>query len=252
MTRVTWLGYAVYLLLGWTSALVPALVVDIEGSSGRTDAAIELLFVIGTAISRSGGGGADGGVGAIFLDAFPDGRGGALNRLHLLYGIGALLGSAAVGVIVMLDLGWRPLFVGTDGVALALAGAARTLPRGNAAGVRGVDEPSAGPVSTRERSLVPFVWLAISIACYEAAALGVVSWLVRFLSDEPGRVATGALSLFWAGICLVRLAGPWLTRRFPPVGFTVGCIVGASAALTVAVLVPWTPLAIGLFAVTGL
>jgi hypothetical protein len=63
-------------------------------------------------------------------------------------------------------------------------------------------------VSERERSLAPFLWLAVSIACYEAAALGVVSWLVRFLSDEPVRVATGALSLFWAGICVAGSAVP--------------------------------------------
>jgi len=307
MRRVVWLGYAVYLLLGWTSALVPALVFEIEASFGRTDAAIGLLYLAGavlygvgglglgvvaeryganrvlagaltllavgllvqswvslwalfvaaSAVGKGGGGGADAGVGAMFLRAFPVGRGGALSRLHLFYGVGGLLGPAAVGLAVTLDAGWRPIFVGTAVVSLSMAALAATTPESADPG-RPAVEPETdsatdeAPPTEAERSLRPFAWLAVAIACYESAAAGVAGWLVRFLSDESVRLSTGALSLFWAGICLARLGAPWVARRMSTTTFSVASVVGMSVALAAAVLAPSAPLAAALFGLTGL
>jgi fucose permease len=299
--RIAWFGYAVYLLLGWCSVLIPSLIVVVERSFQRTDAAIGLVYLLGAlfhaggalgggflaerlgansvllvalgilaaglfvqgwthtwivflaaaALGQSGSGAANGGVQALILEWFPDSRGGALNRLHLVFGLGALCGPATVGVILSFGLNWRPILMGSGAVVLAIALAVTTLPHGDVGAAPAATPGSIKPVSAQERSLRPFLWLAVSIACYEAATMGVVSWLVRFLSDEPVRLATGALSLYWAGICLVRLAAPWLTPRVPAATLTLACLVGSSIALAAAVLAPWVPLALLLCAVTG-
>jgi FHS family glucose/mannose:H+ symporter-like MFS transporter len=300
MTHVRWFGYTVYLLLGWTSVLVPALILDIEAAFRRTDAAIGLVyllgallhavgalgggvladrigarpmltaallivaagllvqggssvwlvFVVAAAVGQAGFGAANGGIQALFLEVFPGERGGALNRLHLFFALGSLLGPAAVGLADDSGLSWRLVFGASGGVAILLAGSILTLP----SAVRRspvVAASSDEPFQATEQSLRPFLWLAVSIACYEAAALGVTSWLVRFLSDEPMRVATGALSAFWAGVCAIRLIAPWLTARFEAAPFTLACIVGSSVAVAAAVLLPWIPVAVLLFAAAG-
>ena len=295
-------GYGVYLLLGWTSVLVPSLVVSIEDAFGRSDADIGVVYLLGAvlyaagalgggflaerlggrvmltvalvtlvvglvvqgvtslwvlfvaaaALAQFGSGAADAGVGAVFLEIFPESRGGALNLLHLFYGGGALLAPLAVSVIIATDVSWRPVFLASAIVIATLVIAVRFLPSGVS---RASTEPDAaydGAISSRERSLKPFVWLAVSIGCYEAATIGVANWLVRFMSDRPSETATIALSGFWGGVCGVRLVAPWLTRRYSALSFATTCIVLSSLALTAALLVPWTLAAIALFTVTGI
>jgi len=298
--RVAEFGYAVYFLLGWSSVLIPSMVVAIERSFLRTDAAIGLVYLLGAllhaagalsggflaerigarpllvvalgivaaglivqglthtwvlflaaaALGQSGSGAANGGVQALFLELLPESRGGALNRLHLFFGLGALLAPAAVGMTLSLDINWRFALIASGTMLLPLIAAAMTLPQ-----KRGISPPATvaamEPVPIQEGSLRPFLWLAVSIATYEAATIGVTSWLVRFLSDEPVRVATGALSFYWAGICIVRLGAPWLTKRLSATLLTLVCLIGSSIALAAAVLTPWMPLALVLFGVTG-
>jgi MFS family permease len=300
--RTTLFSYAVYLMLGWSSVLVPALIVSIEHSFGRSDSDIGVvylvgallyaggalgggflaerfgarlmlmaalvalglglvvqgwsaawpLFVVAAAIGQCGSGAADGGVQAVILELYPQNRGGVLNLLHLFYGVGALVGPAAVGIVVTTGMNWRVTFFGSGVFVLLLSILVTALPqaRDAVAPTLQVRDDRRVP-SARERSLVAFFWLAVSIACYEAATIGVANWLVRYMSDGSVGLATATLSLFWGGICGVRLVAPWLTKRWSSVGLAVGCILCGSLALGAAVVVQWTPAVVGLFALTG-
>jgi fucose permease len=211
-----------------------------------------VLFVVAAGVGQIGFGAANGGVQALFLGLFTEGRGGALNLLHLMFGVGALLGPAAVSIVLATDADWRLVFIASGAICLGLTTAVLTLPQIDLTSTQSPGEPSStAPILDSERSLSPFIWLAVSIACYEATAIGVASWLVRFLSDESTTVATGALSLFWAGVCAVRLAAPWITRRVAATPLTLACIAGSSLTLAGAVVVPWTPAAVVLFGLTG-
>jgi MFS family permease len=293
-------GYGIYLLLGWTSVLIPALIISIEDGFGRGDADIGavyfvgallngagalgggfiaerlghrhvlvialgaltvglfvqgtadrwLLFIGAVAIGQIGSGAANGGVQAVFMEIFPERRGSALNLLHLFFGAGALLGPVTAGFATTAGISWRALFLGSAFAGLALVAAVRSLP-GPQYSTR-LDDPLVSvPTDRPDRLVAPFIWLAVSIACYEAASMGVASWLVRYLSDDSVRAATTALALFWGGICGIRLAAPVLAPRWSPVSFAAWCIIGSSVTLALAVITPLLPVAIVLFGLTG-
>jgi len=201
-----------------------------------------------------GGGTLDGGMNGLFLDLFPTGRGRAMNLLHLFFSLGALSAPLVVGRLVESGVVWTSLYVATGIVAVAVAVGFGTvaMPYGRrtheAAG-------SADAVGWRTRTRTalagPLILLAIAIALYVAAEVGVSNWLVRFLDPAPLSTATTALSLFWAGLTLGRLVSTRVADRFDHVRFTATAAVMMSVALLAAILVPSLELSIALFALAG-
>jgi fucose permease len=188
----------------------------------------------------------------LVLDLYPHARGGALNRFHFLFSLGALLSPVVVGQLVTAGIPWRAVVL-ASGVGIiafaALFGAAR-MPSGRR--VRAL-VMSPGETFTRaEQSLLPFAGLAIGICCYIAAEMGVSSWLVRSPAGIPVATATVVLSIFWGGSALGRLLSNWIAERLDYGVSTVGCIVLGSGALVAAVLVPLLPLAAALYGLAGL
>jgi fucose permease len=196
-----------------------------------------------------GAGAIDGGVNGLILDLFPEARGRALNTLHLFYSIGALSSPLIVGQLVEAGVPWQSLVLGTAAVTVPVGVlfAVVVLPHGRRAAVERVGEPA------RERVLLswPLVALGIAIACYVASEIGVSSWLVRFLDAAPLALATGALSLFWAGLALGRLVSARFSDRFDHLRLATLSAAVAGAAIIAAVLVPSTGASIALFAVVG-
>jgi fucose permease len=197
-----------------------------------------------------GGGAVDGGVNGLFLDLFRAERGRAMNLLHLFFSLGALSAPLAVGMAVGAGIAWQAILFGSGIAALpvALLFAVVRTPSGRLA--RTGDPPEAS-ATVRSRLSTPLLLLAFAIACYVASEVGVSSWLVRFLEPAPLQVATGALSLFWAGLTLGRLAGARLADRFDHLRFTIGAVGLMSVALVGAILVPPMPVSIALFGLAG-
>ncbi len=298
----TLFGYGAFLVVGWLTVLVPALILSIQDAFGVSDAAMgafyfasalayavgslaggllterlghrtllllsALLLAVGltgqavapswigfllAGVVRSWAAGAiDGGVNALFLALHPEGRGKALNLLHLFFSLGAMLGPLAVGQLVAAGVPWQTIVLGTapSGVVLAAILVTTSLPA--AREVNSGADGTGGELLRAEQSRLPFLGLAIGIGCYVAAEIGVSSWIVRFLSAAPVSIATGALGLFWGGLALGRLLFSWIADRFDPVAFAVACTLAASAALVGAVLSPFLPLAVVLFGLAGL
>ncbi len=98
---------------------------------------------------------------------------------------------------------------------------------------------------------LPLAILGLAIACYVATELGVSSWLVGFLADEPMSVATLGLGLFWLGHASGRLAAVRFADRFDPIRFTTACTMAGGVALAVAVHGPAGAPRILAFALTG-
>ena len=107
-------------------------------------------------------------------------------------------------------------------------------------------------VDRSERSLIPFVGLALAIGFYVAAEVGVSNWLVRLLSSASVVVATSVLSGFWGGLSLGRLLSRWVAERLDYYTFTIGCIILASVALAGAVFSPWLAVSAVLFVLSGM
>ena len=211
-----------------------------------------LGFLLAALVVNAGAGAIDGGVNALVLDLYPHARGGALNRFHFSFSLGALVSPVVVGQLVAAGLPWRAVVLASGAGIVAFAGlfGAARLPSGRR--VR-VPVMSPGETFTRaEQSLLPFAGLAIGICCYIAAEMGVSSWLVKSLAGVPVATATAVLSIFWGGSALGRLLSNWIAERLHYGVFTVGCIVGGSVALVAAVLVPLLPLTAALYGLAGL
>jgi fucose permease len=309
-------GFAAFLLLGWSSLIVPSLIRQVQGDFGIDDAGMGLayfgnaamyvagsmatgilarhvarrvlmaigpillgagfvlavvagawpVFLLGYLAAGLGNGVVDSGMNALFLDLFP-GRAAMLNRLHLFFAIGALSAPLAVGVVIGAGLPWQVILLATGlaGLAIGLAMATRALPPhpGHAVGDPGsaaagpptpAGEAAARTPSAGARRLPgpwPLAVLGVAIACYVAAELGVSSWLVRYLDEAPLQVATLALSLFWAGLGLGRLAVSFVIDRAGPVRVAAAASVAFGAAVIVALVAGSLPLVVVCFALAG-
>ena len=210
-------------------------------------------------ILRSFGSGAvDSGGTALVLDVYPDGRGRALNAVHLFFAVGATAAPFVVGALDGAGVAWQALMTGS-GVALILIGLASAvvpMPDGRHRAVAASASSAAGnaaPLRAERRLWLrpPILALGLAIGCYIGTEMGVSSWLVRFLADAPLVVSTGALGLFWAGLMLGRLASAAVSDRFNHLTLAIGASVLAGSSLAVAVLVPVLPVSVALFGVVG-
>jgi fucose permease len=207
------------------------------------------VFVVGGAIVGFGSGAVEVGMNGLFLDHFQETRGRALSRLHLCFSLGALAAPLTVGALLEAGVGWRVPFLATSLIVLVVAMllATRDL---RVPGIVPVAPAGNGPRGARVP--LPLLFLALAITCYVAAESGVSSWLVRFLDAAPIGVTTTALSLFWVGLAIGRLAVSRVADRFTPIAIASACGLAAGAALLGAVMVPWIAASIALFAVAGI
>jgi fucose permease len=208
------------------------------------------VIVLLSAIPGGFGAGAlDGGANGLILDLFQVGRGRALNTLHLFFSIGALSSPLVVGQLVDAGIAWQAIILASAAAVVPLAGfyAVARLPHGRRARPDGEGRSWATPIALTW----PLLTLELAIGCYVAAEVGVSDWLVRFLDKVPLGTATGALSLFWAGLALGRLVSARIADRFDHLQFTTVAVTIAGFATFAAVVVPSVSASIVLFGVVG-
>lgn len=219
------------------------------------------VLLVGVGLAGFGSGAIDAGVNGVVMDLSISGKGSALNRLHLFYSVGALAAPLVIGQVVALGVDWRILAAGTGVAALVMVLPMRAVgsvpPRRRAASLvpvlAGPDGAAAEPKDrAAEPDLrLPLAILGAAIACYVATELGVSSWLVGFLADEPMSVATLGLGLFWVGHASGRLAAVRFADRFDPIRLTTACALAGGVALATAVHGPAGAPRLAAFALTG-
>lgn len=193
----------------------------------------------------------DGGVNGLFLDLHA-GRGGPLNLLHVFYSLGALGAPLAIAALLAVGAPWPTVILATAASAVLVGGYLKSvgLPQGRRHGERGV---AAEPGDRRPLALTaPLVLLGLAIAAYVASAIGVSSWLVRFLSFTSAPIATAGLALLWGGQVAGRLLASRYADRFPPMALAALCASASGLAIIAAVLSPAVPLSIALFGLAGI
>ena len=204
------------------------------------------LFLAAAVPLGLGFGSIDGGMNGLVLDLYPDGRGRALNLLHLSFSLGALASPLFVGRLVDAGLAWQTVILGSALAALPLAGlfAVVRLPSGR-------HEHAPGASAIRTGLALPLVLLAVAIACYVGSEIGVSNWLVRYLEAASLTLATSALALFWGCLALGRLVSARLGDRFDHAWFAATSALAAAIALVAAIAVPSLTASIVLFGVAG-
>lgn len=207
------------------------------------------IFVLGVVPFGMGCGTLDGAGNGLILDLFPDARGRALNLLHFCFSAGALACPAVVGRTVEAGVPWRDLLIATAVVAVPIA-----ILFTRAAMPSGRHEGDRRPSARAGRLLLDRVLLVlgIAIAGYVASEVGVSDWLVRFLHTAPLEVATTALTLYWAGLTVGRLASARIGDRFDHATFATLASAATGILIFLAVLAPSTGVSIALFTAAGI
>jgi fucose permease len=237
--------------IGRRAVLVGAAVLHGVGIAGFGLAPSWPLFVLAMVPAGLGAGCLDGGSNGLVLDVYREGRGRAMNLLHVWFSVGALIAPLVVGRAVDAGVRWEAIVLASAVplLALALGYALVPMPSGRR-GAAG-DAERAGPSRGPRLLSGPIVLLGVAIGCYVAAEIGVSNWLVRFLEPAPLATATLALSLMWAGATVGRLLSSAIADRFDHLRFTLVCIVLMGLAIGAAVAAPALPLSITLFALAG-
>ena len=235
--------------IGRRRVLVAAAALHGIGIAGYGLAPSWPLFLVSTIPSGLGAGCLDGGSNGLVLDVYREGRGRAMNLLHVSFSVGALLAPLVIGRAVEAGVGWQTvMFVSAVPLAgLAIAYALVPMPSG-----RRAPHGRTAPAPTAARLLSgPLILLGVAIATYVAAEIGVSNWLVRYLEPAPLATATLALSLTWAGATVGRLLSSAISDRFDHLRFTIVCIFAMGLAIAAAVAAPSLPLSIALFTLAG-
>ncbi len=249
--------------LGRRLILGGAVIITGLGAAGLGAAPAWPVFVLAAMTLGVGTGCLDGGANGLVLDVYREGRGQAMSLLHVSFGVGALAAPLVVGLLVGSGVPWQAVVVGT-GVVLSLLAVAyvlvpmpggRRAPAVARASAHASAGAAGGDVSHRDDgpSLVagPLLLLGVAIAVYVAAEIGVSNWIVRFLEAAPLATATLALSLYWAGLTVGRLASAFVADRFDHRRFTIACTLALAAMIAAAVVAPSLPLSIAAFAAAG-
>ena len=204
------------------------------------------LFLVAAIPFGVGMGGIDGGMNGLVLDLYPAGRGRALNLLHLCFSLGALASPLVVGRVVDAGVPWQAVVFASAvaAVPLAILFAVVRLPSGR-------HEHAPGASAIRTGLALPLVMLAVAIAFYVGAEIGVSNWLVRYLQAASLTLATSALALFWGCLALGRLVSARLGDRFDHATFAAASAIASAVALVAAVAVQSLELSIVLFGVVG-
>lgn len=236
--------------IGRRTVLVGSLVLQALGLGAQAFVPDWFVFLLAGIPRGLGSGAVDGGAQGLFLDAFPDAPSRAMNVLHLFFSTGSLAAPLVLATLVDAGVSWQALMAASGLVALVVAVpyAVATMPSGR-------HDRSPGGEATRATAVarvgLPLVLAGVAISAYVASEVGVSSWLVRFLAAAPLTVATGALSLFWAGLTVGRILAARVGDRLDPMRLAIGSSLAAAVALAAAVVAPSVPLAIALFAVVG-
>ena len=241
--------------LGRRAVLGGAVLVTGLGAAGLGLAPTWGAFVLAALTVGAGAGCLDGGANGLVLDVYREGRGRAMNLLHMSFSIGALATPLVVGALVEGGVPWETVAVGTGAVVslLAVAYVIVPMPSGrrttDGAGTR-LPGASGGHGG---RTLLggPLLLLGIAIAAYVASEIGISNWIVRYLEPAPLTTATLALSLYWAGLTVGRLVSSVIADRFDHLRFTIACALALAVLIAAAVLMPSLPLSITAFAAAG-
>ncbi len=153
-----------------------------------------------------------------------DAAGDRLLRLHAHFNGGALLGAAATGILLAIDLSWRWSWAAIGALALMLTITAR-YPADRPASARRPSE--AGPQRTLRGSGLGAVAVAFTLGAFVEGAVD--TWGVLFLRAELGLAALGGAFAFVAGqglatgarVSLGRIAGGLGELRTARLGLTI-------------------------------
>lgn len=188
-------------------------------------------FLIGLA-----NGGIDIGANALIVELNSERLASALNYLHVLFGVGALLGPLIVSAAFASRVPYWWVFGGGAIVCAAIAFRLGVTP---AIGVR--TEPATGdgflPMLAH-----PMIWTISAVMfLYVGAEVGIGTWLFLYLRTAGAlgpMLASSGVSIYWLGLVCGRAFGGRLGHRIAIPQFTMLAAALSAAALLLLIAAP--------------
>jgi len=165
-----------------------------------------------------GNGSIDIAANVLIVDLNRDRLAAALNYLHVLFGVGALMGPIIVGFALARLIPYWWVFCAGAAASSLIAIALATTPTIQ---VRVPATPSDGFLPLLAR---PLIWVIGGILfLYIGGEMGIGAWLFLYLRTAAALGATVAscgVSLYWLGLIVGRIVGGRLAHRIAPREFT--------------------------------
>jgi fucose permease len=183
-------------------------------------------------------GGIDIGANALIVELNRERLASALNYLHVLFGVGALLGPLIVSAAFATRLPYWWVF---GGGALACAAIAFRLGLTPALEVRTAPAPGGGFIAMLSR---PLIWVISGVMfLYVGAEIGIGAWLFLYLRMAGAlspMLASSGVSLYWLGLVCGRAFSGRLGHRIALPQFTMLASALSAAALVILIAAPTT------------
>jgi len=174
-------------------------------------------------------------INALIAQVHAQKRGLALNALHGVYSVGAMLGPVAAGLLLASPDGWRVVFSAGSliWILYGLALVFLRLPpvQGHKSGTRPV-------VRIGSIFLNPFFLLLFAVSfLYNGTATSLVNWINTYLkqADFPLLLGAGMVSLFYLGLAAGRFGGGILAEKLGYSRLIMLCALGSLAFYPLAI-----------------
>jgi fucose permease len=181
-------------------------------------------------------GGIDVGANALIVELNRERLASALNYLHVLFGVGALLGPLIVSAAFATRVPYWWVF---GGGALACAVIAFRLGVTPALEVRMAPTPGDGFFAMLSR---PLIWVISGVMfLYVGAEIGIGAWLFLYLRMAGAfgpMLASSGVSLYWLGLVCGRAFGGRLGHHIALPQFTMLASALSAAALVLLIVAP--------------
>ena len=219
---VTSAGYFVALIVAgslshrWSAQtiLIAAMILFACGLCGLAVAPILPMLLCGGVLIGLGNGAIDVAANALIVDLNRDRLAAALNYLHVLFGVGALMGPIIVAFALARTIPYWRVF-GPGAMACAIVAIALAITP--AIEVRVPPEPGAGFMPLLAR---PMIWVIGGVLfLYVGGETGIGAWLFLYLRTAGAlgaTIASSGVSLYWLGLIAGRVAGGRMAHRIAP------------------------------------
>jgi fucose permease len=237
--------------VGQRVVLIAGLFILILGLAGVVASnSLPLLLACG-AVAGIGLNAVDFGGNLLVATAFGQRNTTALNFLHLCFGLGSVLGPAAVG------LGLRTGSTGRTAVVLPMVVAIALLPACLALRMPRSDHSSPSQAAGTSLYRTPLLWIfAAFLGVFTGVQLGMGGWASTYLTVTAGMPAASAAlvtSGYWLALSVGRLIATLLGTRFSPYAIlTVDVAGGCLTSFAMLVVMGDQRLTIGAFLLMGL
>jgi fucose permease len=195
------------------------------GSPGSTGAPIFAYALAAMVVIGIGAGGIESVGNALIADENQPTPAFAMNFAHAFFAVGAVVGPAAVGLLLRAHHSWQFAFYGAAAalaiLMLALVAMPWKAPK---------SEPMAMGAALGLLRL-PLLWLLlIVLAMYVGAEVGISAWVSPLMEKTLGAsraTAAAAVSAFWGCMIVGRLVTSWLSTRLPSSRLIIGLATGS-------------------------